>query len=236
MSFTKPRRWGRASGDRRVEQGRGRIRSSTSLAAQTLATFARNRPRNIPEANPAPEPGRRPDSPSSTNDLGQSMAVGGSSDISRLSEVQLTRLEVSSAAAPVARVEFSVTVVDSAAYKEPLIRFASTVPTLGTVAGDRSNTQQGLPTPAGPALKSRFIKSESGRPDSNRRRPAWEAGILPTELRPQSRRQTPRRQRAIPRLADDAEDLAVAEWGVNCPPSLPPACVTSRRRTPGQHP
>ena len=25
---------------------------------------------------------------------------------------------------------------------------------------------------------------ESGRPDSNRRRPAWEAGILPTELRP----------------------------------------------------
>ena len=25
----------------------------------------------------------------------------------------------------------------------------------------------------------------SGRPDSNRRRPAWEAGILPTELRPQ---------------------------------------------------
>ena len=28
----------------------------------------------------------------------------------------------------------------------------------------------------------RFPKS--GRPDSNRRRPAWEAGILPTELRP----------------------------------------------------
>src|SRR5439155_3565973 len=27
--------------------------------------------------------------------------------------------------------------------------------------------------------------SKSGRPDSNRRRPAWEAGILPTELRPQ---------------------------------------------------
>ena len=27
---------------------------------------------------------------------------------------------------------------------------------------------------------------ESGRPDSNRRRPAWEAGILPTELRPRS--------------------------------------------------
>ena len=25
---------------------------------------------------------------------------------------------------------------------------------------------------------------QSGRPDSNRRRPAWEAGILPTELRP----------------------------------------------------
>src|ERR1035437_2660327 len=25
---------------------------------------------------------------------------------------------------------------------------------------------------------------KSGRPDSNRRRPAWEAGILPTELRP----------------------------------------------------
>ena len=29
--------------------------------------------------------------------------------------------------------------------------------------------------------------SQSGRPDSNRRRPAWEAGILPTELRPQTR-------------------------------------------------
>ena len=28
--------------------------------------------------------------------------------------------------------------------------------------------------------------SQSGRPDSNRRRPAWEAGILPTELRPRS--------------------------------------------------
>src|SRR5574340_1221481 len=27
---------------------------------------------------------------------------------------------------------------------------------------------------------------ESGRPDSNRRRPAWEAGILPTELRPRA--------------------------------------------------
>src|SRR5687768_8765790 len=34
---------------------------------------------------------------------------------------------------------------------------------------------------------SRFhdrLDSKSGRPDSNRRRPAWEAGILPTELRP----------------------------------------------------
>src|SRR5205807_5042560 len=29
--------------------------------------------------------------------------------------------------------------------------------------------------------------SRSGRPDSNRRRPAWEAGILPTELRPRRR-------------------------------------------------
>ena len=28
---------------------------------------------------------------------------------------------------------------------------------------------------------------QSGRPDSNRRRPAWEAGILPTELRPRRR-------------------------------------------------
>ncbi len=28
------------------------------------------------------------------------------------------------------------------------------------------------------------MRRESGRPDSNRRRPAWEAGILPTELRP----------------------------------------------------
>ena len=32
-----------------------------------------------------------------------------------------------------------------------------------------------------------FLASfQSGRPDSNRRRPAWEAGILPTELRPQT--------------------------------------------------
>ena len=33
--------------------------------------------------------------------------------------------------------------------------------------------------------------TESGRPDSNRRRPAWEAGILPTELRPQTDRREP---------------------------------------------
>ena len=32
-----------------------------------------------------------------------------------------------------------------------------------------------------------FALRQSGRPDSNRRRPAWEAGILPTELRPQTR-------------------------------------------------
>lgn len=31
-----------------------------------------------------------------------------------------------------------------------------------------------------------FDVDQSGRPDSNRRRPAWEAGILPTELRPQT--------------------------------------------------
>ncbi len=30
--------------------------------------------------------------------------------------------------------------------------------------------------------------TQSGRPDSNRRRPAWEAGILPTELRPRPTR------------------------------------------------
>ena len=28
--------------------------------------------------------------------------------------------------------------------------------------------------------------AQSGRPGSNRRRPAWEAGILPTELRPRA--------------------------------------------------
>jgi hypothetical protein len=33
----------------------------------------------------------------------------------------------------------------------------------------------------------RLTYIQSGRPDSNRRRPAWEAGILPTELRPQDR-------------------------------------------------
>ena len=32
--------------------------------------------------------------------------------------------------------------------------------------------------------------TQSGRPDSNRRRPAWEAGILPTELRPRDQRRT----------------------------------------------
>ncbi|MDB4912200.1 MAG: hypothetical protein JWO39_3023, partial [Gemmatimonadetes bacterium] len=36
-----------------------------------------------------------------------------------------------------------------------------------------------------------------------------------TELRPQMRRETPRRQRAIELRADDVEDLAVAESGVN---------------------
>ena len=66
---------------------------------------------------------------------------------------------------------------------------------------------------------------QSGRPDSNRRRPAWEAGILPTELRPQEGRKTrkTRRQRAIELHAGDGEDLAVAESGVNCslfPPHL----------------
>src|SRR5689334_9044944 len=36
------------------------------------------------------------------------------------------------------------------------------------------------------ALRCRASRDiRSGRPDSNRRRPAWEAGILPTELRPQ---------------------------------------------------
>src|ERR1035437_4721237 len=34
---------------------------------------------------------------------------------------------------------------------------------------------------------------QSGRPDSNRRRPAWEAGILPTELRPRQTKRTARR-------------------------------------------
>ena len=35
--------------------------------------------------------------------------------------------------------------------------------------------------------EAKLLKRWSGRPDSNRRRPAWEAGILPTELLPLSR-------------------------------------------------
>jgi hypothetical protein len=37
----------------------------------------------------------------------------------------------------------------------------------------------------------RFTLQKSGRPDSNRRRPAWEAGILPTELRPRQLQNLP---------------------------------------------
>src|SRR3982750_4634895 len=41
-----------------------------------------------------------------------------------------------------------------------------------------------------------LLRAESGRPDSNRRRPAWEAGILPTELRPRPRHNLGARQLA----------------------------------------
>src|SRR3954471_681824 len=41
-----------------------------------------------------------------------------------------------------------------------------------------------------------LLRAESGRPDSNRRRPAWEAGILPTELRPRQRHNLVSRQLA----------------------------------------
>ena len=37
-----------------------------------------------------------------------------------------------------------------------------------------------------PSIKPLLPELKSGRPDSNRRRPAWEAGILPTELRPRT--------------------------------------------------
>src|ERR1019366_7595014 len=41
-----------------------------------------------------------------------------------------------------------------------------------------------VPREAGEAVCGLHCAAKSGRPDSNRRRPAWEAGILPTELRP----------------------------------------------------
>jgi hypothetical protein len=48
-----------------------------------------------------------------------------------------------------------------------------------------SGTQSGPHTGAGATCKAfQYTQLQSGRPDSNRRRPAWEAGILPTELRP----------------------------------------------------
>jgi hypothetical protein len=104
----------------------------------------------------------------------------------------------------------------------------------GRSHGDRSADRLNTEKPAAEA-GSRFLVNstitidfESGRPGSNRRRPAWEAGILPTELRPHVRRETPRRQRTIEMHAGDSEDLAVAESAVNHRLSL----LTSKRRTP----
>ena len=89
----------------------------------------------------------------------------------------------------------------------------------GDRCGDRSRHENRPAEIGKPSIKPLFDELESGRPDSNRRRPAWEAGILPTELRPQMRRETPRRQRAIELHAGDGEDLAVADSAVNCRPS-----------------
>jgi hypothetical protein len=85
-----------------------------------------------------------------------------------------------------------------------------------------------------PLMREQYFH-QSGRPDSNRRRPAWEAGILPTELRPQSRRETPRRQHAMAQRTDDDEDLAVAGWGVNWATLALPRWITSRTRRPAHY-
>jgi hypothetical protein len=53
--------------------------------------------------------------------------------------------------------------------------------------GHVRNTKNGAPAGRPVSFEHCFTTTcESGRPDSNRRRPAWEAGILPTELRPQA--------------------------------------------------
>ena len=62
--------------------------------------------------------------------------------------------------------------------RQPTTARAVTV-AVTVVAGQKS-----LPRSAGQFSKSLLRRLKSGRWDSNPRRPAWEAGILPTELRP----------------------------------------------------
>jgi hypothetical protein len=54
------------------------------------------------------------------------------------------------------------------------------------VLGPDTNQKRLPPMKEAAAWEARHLAelAQSGRPDSNRRRPAWEAGILPTELRP----------------------------------------------------
>jgi hypothetical protein len=56
-----------------------------------------------------------------------------------------------------------------------------------------------------PGAHFRYGISQSGRPDSNRRRPAWEAGILPTELRPRAPPRIARSTISISRAAEVSE-------------------------------
>src|SRR3954467_10776852 len=61
---------------------------------------------------------------------------------------------------------------------------------------------------------------KSGRPDSNRRRPAWEAGILPTELRP--------RPSNVPRTPRTLKQFSVRYPGaVASPVETPPLLLSS---------
>ena len=93
-----------------------------------------------------------------------------------------------------------------------------------------SNRNQGriswfpLWLPLGPAKKAcrdrqassvtaHFTRYQSGRPDSNRRRPAWEAGILPTELRPRvSAQDSPLRQPLQGNAIEPARRYRFAAW------------------------
>src|ERR1039458_6401706 len=57
------------------------------------------------------------------------------------------------------------------------------------------------------------LSFKSGRPDSNRRRPAWEAGILPTELRPRQTKRTARRSFKTRTWVDQRAKPAVLDAG-----------------------